>query len=168
MKLFFLNVFCSMAIFFFSVPAHADILQNGGFEKGGSGWSGTAMNYFSYGCGSNNLAISPKDGNCYAWFDDANGTSLLQHRKIKRSGRFEASVAVNGKGSVRLSIWAFCPGQDPMNWGPHGISFNTGNSWKVIKTRSRSLNNCEWQWELYIDTNSRVRIDRARFYHTYN
>jgi hypothetical protein len=41
-------------------------------------------------------------------------------------------------------------------------------SWKTLKVKTASpVNDCELKWELYIDTNSRVRVDAARLYETY-
>jgi hypothetical protein len=150
-----------------SSSASANILSNSGFESGNIGWSGTAINYFHYTCGTQ-AALRAKDGNCYAFFEDASGTSLSQNITSKHSGTYEASVAVNGQGSVRFVIWTFCPGFSPQSHGyTDGVQLDEA-SWKTLKVRTvSSVNGCELKWELYIDTNSKVRVDAARLYQTF-
>ncbi|MDZ8085368.1 MAG: hypothetical protein RMY16_07205 [Nostoc sp. DedQUE12b] len=140
-----------------------NILINSGFESGSAGWVGTALNYFGYNCSQSNFPAI--DGQCFALFTYASGTSLTQHNKIPRSGYYQASVALMGTGNVRFGIWAFCPGAAPSSYGFGSV--NLTNSWQTLKVKTGYLNGCEVKWELYIDSDSLVLVDAARLYETF-
>lgn len=144
------------------------ILTNGSFESGGTGWAGSALNYFSHKC-KNKTSINPKHGKCYALFDNAYGTSLFQHDKNKRSGNYEASVEVAGRGKVRFGIQTYCNGTHVASDGfKDDVILNNDNSWTTLKAKtSRRVEDCELKWEMYIDTDKPLRVDRASIYETF-
>jgi hypothetical protein len=146
---------------------NANTLNNPSFENGNAGWAGNALNYFRYSCAFNgtNGGIPVKEGDCFAWFMDASGTSLTQHDKTPRSGTYEASVALMGQGNVRFGLWTFCPGAAPSSYGFTSIPLT--QSWQTFKVKTSPLNSCEVKWELYVDTDKQVFVDAAKLYVTF-
>lgn len=140
-----------------AVAQSGNLLKNGSFDRppGLQFWNGPAKVDGDVDCSG-----GAYDGNCYAWFQDAEGETIYQDFNSNFSGKYRASVYVkNDLSGGGLTLWRWCGGQLKAD----DKAFTSSSTWKRVIVESNIQGCNKLRVEVYLP-NGISRVDRASLY----